>query len=70
VTYGWWIPPSGRSPFSSDRSRSASWRDPDLDLVADSGIRMSARLATPVALREGDLVNLQVVDPVLAYLAP
>jgi iron(III) transport system ATP-binding protein len=42
----------------------------DLDLVADSGIRMSARLATPVALREGDLVNLQVVDPVLAYLAP
>jgi iron(III) transport system ATP-binding protein len=42
----------------------------DLDLVADPGIRISARLAAPVALREGDTVNLQVVDPVLGYLAP
>jgi iron(III) transport system ATP-binding protein len=42
----------------------------DLDLVADPGIRISARLATPVALRVGDAVNVEVVDPVLAYLAP
>ncbi len=42
----------------------------DLDLVADPGIRISARLATPVSLREGDAVRIQVVDPVLAYIAP
>jgi iron(III) transport system ATP-binding protein len=42
----------------------------DLDLIADPGIRLSARLATPVALNVGDAVNLRVVDPVLAYLAP
>lgn len=42
----------------------------DLDLVAATGIRVSVRLATPVALREGDLVGIQVVDPVLAYVAP
>lgn len=42
----------------------------DLHLVADPGILLSARVSTPVLLREGDAVNLQVVDPVLAYLAP
>jgi iron(III) transport system ATP-binding protein len=42
----------------------------DLDLIADPGIRISARIDAPVALRVGDAVNLQVVDPVLGYLAP
>jgi iron(III) transport system ATP-binding protein len=42
----------------------------ELDLVADPGIRISARLATPVTLRAGDTVSLRVADPVLAYLAP
>jgi len=42
----------------------------DLELVADPGIRISARVATPVALRNGDAVNIRVADPVLAYLAP
>lgn len=42
----------------------------DLDLVTDPGIRISARLTTPVTLREGDPVRIEVADPVLAYLAP
>lgn len=39
----------------------------DLDLDLDTGIRVSARLATPVSLREGDEVRIRVADPVLAY---
>lgn len=39
----------------------------DLDLVADPGTRVSARLATPVAPRVGDSVGILVADPVLAY---
>ncbi|WP_309708043.1 ABC transporter ATP-binding protein [Pseudolysinimonas sp.] len=42
----------------------------DLDLVADPGIRISARLAAPVSLREGDAVQIRVADPVLAFVAP
>jgi iron(III) transport system ATP-binding protein len=41
-----------------------------VDLETDAGIRLSSRLATPVSLREGDPVQIEIADPVLAYLAP
>ncbi len=42
----------------------------ELDLAADPDIRISARLATPVGLRVGDTVRIQVADRVLAYPEP
>lgn len=39
----------------------------ELELSADAGIRVSARLAAPVSLRPGDLVDIQVFDDVRAY---
>lgn len=40
-----------------------------LDVTGDAGIPISARLATPVTLREGDIVHIRVAERVLAYPA-
>ncbi|GHF17245.1 ABC transporter ATP-binding protein [Pseudolysinimonas yzui] len=41
-----------------------------LDVAGGAGIRISARLATPVTLHEGDTVRIRIADRVLAYPEP